>query len=63
MKIEKFTQKAQEAIMESQDIAISMGHQAIDTEHLYFALLRQEGGLIPRLYRYMDVDEIGRAHV
>lgn len=56
MKIEKFTQKAQEAIMESQDIAISMGHQAIDTEHLHLALLRQEGGLIPRLYRYMDVD-------
>ena len=38
MKIEKFTQKAQEAIMESQDIAISMGHQAIDTEHLPFSL-------------------------
>ena len=56
MKIEKFTQKAQEAIMESQDIAIFMGHQAIDTEHLHLALLRQEGGLIPRLYRYMDVD-------
>lgn len=55
-KIEKFTQKAQEAIMESQDIAISMGHQAIDMEHLHLALLRQEGGLIPRLYRYMDVD-------
>ena len=56
MKIERFTQKVQEALMESQDIAISMGHQAIDTEHLHLALLRQEGGLIPRLYRYMDVD-------
>ena len=33
-----------------------LGHQAIDTEHLHLALLRQEGGLIPRLYRYMDVD-------
>lgn len=56
MKIEKFTQKAQEALIEAQDIAISMGHQAIDTEHLHMALIKQEGGLIPRLYQYMNID-------
>ena len=49
MKIDKFTQKAQEAISEAQDIAVSEGHQQLDVEHLHLALMMQSGGLIPRL--------------
>ena len=32
MNLEKYTQKAQEAVMESQNIAISHGHQQLDGE-------------------------------
>ena len=56
MKIDKFTQKAQEAISEAQDIAVSEGHQQMDVEHLHLALMMQSGGLIPRLVQYMEVD-------
>ncbi|QSR86057.1 ATP-dependent chaperone ClpB [Candidatus Methylacidiphilum infernorum] len=45
----RFTEKAQEAIAESQAIATRYGHQVVDVEHLLEALIVQEGGLIPRL--------------
>jgi ATP-dependent Clp protease ATP-binding subunit ClpA len=49
MNIEKFTQKAQQAIMDSQDVAVRMGHQQLDGEHLHASLLSQQDGLIPKL--------------
>lgn len=56
MNIEKYTQNAQSAVMDSQNIAISMGHQTLDGEHLHMALLVQKDGLIPRLLQHMKVD-------
>jgi ATP-dependent Clp protease ATP-binding subunit ClpB len=56
MNLEKYTQKAQQAIMESQDIAVRMGHQQLDGEHLHLALLSQEDGLIPKLLQIAGVD-------
>lgn len=56
MNIEKFTQNAQSAVMESQNIAISMGHRTLDGEHLHLALLQQSDGLIGKLLAYMNVN-------
>lgn len=56
MNLEKYTQKAQEAIMDCQNIAIDSGHQQLDGEHLHLALMLQADGLIPKLIKYMDVD-------
>jgi len=53
MNIENFTQKAQEAIASSQEIAINLSHQQIDGEHLHLALVTQENGIIPKLINYM----------
>ncbi len=49
MDLSKMTQKAQEAIRQSQVVAVRYGHQEIDGEHVLFCLLEQEGGLVPRL--------------
>jgi ATP-dependent Clp protease ATP-binding subunit ClpB len=57
MNIEKFTQRAQEAIAASQETAIRYHHQQVDGEHLHYALLSQEDGLIPRLLGIMGVDK------
>ena len=46
MNIERFTQNAQAAIMDCQNIAVSEGHQMLDGEHLHLALLMQKDGLI-----------------
>lgn len=59
MNIERFTQNAQSAIMDCQNIAISEGHQVLDGEHLHLALLMQKDGLIPKLLNYMEVDVTG----
>jgi ATP-dependent Clp protease ATP-binding subunit ClpB len=56
MDMEKFTEKAQEAIAASQEIAVRRGNQQIDGEHLHSALINQEEGLIPRLIGYMGHD-------
>ena len=56
MNIEKYTQNAQSAVMDCQNIAISYGHQMLDGEHLNLALLMQKDGLIPKLLRYNKID-------
>ncbi len=55
MDLNRFTEKAQEALAAAQSTATRYGHQQIDGEHLLGALLTQEGGLIPQLLNKMDV--------
>ncbi len=49
MDLGKTTQKVQEALQQAQVKALRYGHQEVDAEHVLFALLEQEGGLVPRL--------------
>ncbi|NNJ69905.1 MAG: ATP-dependent chaperone ClpB, partial [Kiritimatiellales bacterium] len=49
MDMNKTTQKVQEALQQAQVKALRFGHQEVDAEHVLFALLEQEGGLVPRL--------------
>ncbi|HMD90292.1 MAG TPA: AAA family ATPase, partial [Anaerolineaceae bacterium] len=49
MNLDKYTQKAQEAILQAQQIAQEYSHQAIEPAHLLLALLRQEDGIVPAL--------------
>lgn len=56
MNIERYTQNAQNAVMDCQNIAISEGHQELDGEHLHLALLMQKDGLIPKLVKNMGGD-------
>ena len=55
MDINKFTEKAREAVTQAQSIAVGMGHQDIDSEHLALALIRQEQGIVPRILDQMGV--------
>jgi len=55
MDLNKLTQKSQEAMAEAQSMAVRFGHQEIDGEHLFLALLEQTEGLLPRLFSRMDV--------
>lgn len=55
MNLEKYTQNAQEAVIECQNLAIAEGHQVIDGEHLHLVLLTQKNGLIPKLINNMGI--------
>ncbi len=56
MNAQKFTQKSLEAIQEAQNIAIANQNQQIEQQHLLYALLNQEGGLIPQLFKKMNIE-------
>lgn len=47
MDINKFTQKAQEAVMAAQSLARDQNHQTIEPAHLLLALLNQTESLVP----------------
>ncbi|HQN62334.1 MAG TPA: ATP-dependent chaperone ClpB, partial [Flexilinea sp.] len=49
MNFDKYTQKAQEAVAQSQQIAIEFSHQVIEPAHLLLALLRQQDGTVPAI--------------
>ena len=56
MNAEKYTQKALEAVKTAQSMAQESGNQYLTTEHLLYAMLDQDGGLIGSLFGKMDVD-------
>ncbi len=49
MKLDRYTQKSQEAILSAQSLAQELNHQAIEPSHLLLALLRQEEGVVPAI--------------
>ena len=56
MNAEKFTQKTIETIQTAQNMAQENGNQYIMPEHLLYALIDQDGGLIGTLFTRMGVD-------
>ncbi len=56
MNAEKFTQKSLEAVREAQECAIRNQNMQIDQQHLLYALLNQEGGLVAQLMKKMHID-------
>lgn len=49
MDMNKFTEKAQQALAGSQKLAARLNHQQIDVEHVLMSLLDQEKGLAPAI--------------
>ena len=56
MNAEKYTQKTLEAIQTAQSMAQENQNQYLTPEHLLYALLDQDGGLIPSLFGRMGAD-------
>ena len=56
MQLDRFTEKAQEAVVAAQQLATRLNHAQIDPEHLLAALVGQQGGIVPSVLRKMGVD-------
>ena len=56
MNAEKYTQKSLEAVREAQELVIRNQNMQIDQQHLLYALLTQEGGLIAQLLKKLHID-------
>ena len=55
MRLDKLTTKSQEALQQAQTLADKRSHQAIDVEHLLFALLGQKEGVVLALLQKLGV--------
>lgn len=56
MNASKLTQKSLDVVQRAQNMAIEYGNSQVTQEHLLYALLVQEGGLIPELLARMNID-------
>src|SRR5687767_461571 len=56
MNLNKYTEKAQEAVLAAQRIAEQSNHAQIEPEHLLLALVEQGDGIVPSLLRKMAVE-------
>jgi ATP-dependent Clp protease ATP-binding subunit ClpB len=54
MDFQKLTERTQVAIKEAQGLAISLGHNQVDIEHLLKSLLTQDNGLIPKILQKLE---------
>src|SRR5690349_20132087 len=56
MNLNKFTEKAQEAVVASPQLASEMSRAQVEPEHLLVTLSEQQGGVVPSVFRKIGVD-------
>ena len=61
MNINKFTEKAREAVAKAIDLAKQGNNPQVEPEHLLTALVEQSDGIVPELLRKMNVQVAGVA--
>lgn len=59
MNANKLTQKSMEAVQAAQDISVSYQNNCVEQMHLLYALLSDEGGLVPQLFSKTGIDANG----
>ncbi|MBN1139818.1 MAG: ATP-dependent chaperone ClpB [Anaerolineae bacterium] len=55
MDLNRFTEKAQEAIAQAQSLVAEYSHGQIEGEHLLLALLRQSDGIVPQIVQRLGL--------
>src|SRR5260221_1601291 len=55
MRLDRFTERSQEALQAAQQAAQALQNPTVDPEHLLLALLEQPEGLVPTLLRRLEV--------
>ncbi|MEA3334566.1 MAG: ATP-dependent chaperone ClpB [Chloroflexota bacterium] len=58
MRMDRYTQRAQEALVEAQALAESYSHAQMEPEHLLLALLQQEEGVVPKVVQGLGDDPL-----
>src|SRR5208283_3836270 len=56
MRLDRLTVKGQEAIQQAQSLAESKGNQQIDVEHLLYAILEDEEGIVYQILKRINID-------
>ncbi|HIQ01977.1 MAG TPA: AAA family ATPase [Anaerolineales bacterium] len=56
MRMDRFTERAQDAAQRAVEIMNRYGHTQVDTEHILLALLEQPDGVVPQILEFLGVD-------
>ena len=56
MNLNKFTEKAQEAVIAAPQLASELNHAQVEPEHLLVTLAEQQGGVVPSVLRKINID-------
>ena len=56
MNLNKFTLKSQEVVQTAQQLAQQMGHQQIENEHLFKALLEVDDNVLPFVFKKLQIN-------
>jgi ATP-dependent Clp protease ATP-binding subunit ClpB len=56
MNLNRYTEKAQEAVLASQQLAERLRHPQIEPEHLLVSLVSQNDGIVPSVLRKLSID-------
>jgi len=56
MDLNKLTTKSQEALRNSQELAIIRNQQQVDVFHLLYALITQENSVVPMIFQKMEIN-------
>ena len=56
MNLNKFTEKAQEAVLAAPQLASELSHPQAEPEHLLVTLVEQPNGVVPSVFRKLDVE-------
>ncbi len=62
MRLDRFTERAQDAAARAHEILQRYGHHQVDTEHILLALLEQPDGVVPQILKHLgcDIEQIRR---
>ena len=56
MNLNKFTEKAQEAVLAAPQLASELNHAQVEPEHLLVTLVEQQNGVVPSVFRRLGVE-------
>jgi ATP-dependent Clp protease ATP-binding subunit ClpC len=56
MRLDRFTERAQDSAQRALEIMTRYGHTQIDVEHLLLALVEQTDGVVPHILRKVGID-------
>jgi ATP-dependent Clp protease ATP-binding subunit ClpC len=62
MRPERYTEQARDVIAASQELAVKYHHSQWDVEHLFLALIRQEGGVASQIFKQLGVNTEALQH-
>src|SRR5690349_10837306 len=55
MDLQRYTDKAREAVLAAQALATEYNQSQIEPEHLLLSLLEQDGGVVPQIFMKLNV--------